>query len=810
MVKNILPTDKIVVDLEMLQIDNNDQKKDAMRQEIAVKYGVPLKNVVVNFIPITVNENGDKISLASDIIDNIQDPKFQKELMKQYIEVYEIEDVNFDDIDAIDNQVNAFVDFDQYSKYKNYKLKYVKWSNYLSYGPDNYFDFTKLHGMVLLNSEPANQGGKTTFAIDLLRFALFGKAKKSPTLDSVFNIYQPEATEVVVEAGIEIDSVDYVIRRTITRPALKKRTAKSKCKQTVDYYKVINGEFESIENCEGESTTQTNNIIKESVGNIEDFNLVISATAKNLTDLIEMGQTDKGRLFSRWLGLIPIEMKEDIAKNLWKKNYSTKLLSNTYNKETLSGEVKDFEEWTKETEKLIAECNSNLEKANTNIEAYNKQKTDILTGVRPVKDGLESIDLSTLNMETEKLNEELTNKRAEFSKQKAAYIPLKDVVYDEDAHKQAIVDKTKLENEKTEYRVENEGIKVKIGQLRNDNTRINNLMAQGVCPNCGHPVEKAEQDKFLEKNNNEIEELKVKGVANKAKMDEIDGKIKDMETKISDFEKAKENVNTKTKLELHLTALKTNIENLKLKITANDKTKEEIKTNEENIKFNNEVRTKANVVEASIKVETGIRDTNIKDIENHKTTIKNNELEIKKRKEIIERLDAEEKIIRNWKIYQELVGKNGIIKLVLRKAVPIINNEVSRLLHGLCDFEVKLEIDEKNDVVMGLWKKGARLDLSYCTSGFEGTMAALALRAALAGISSISRPNCLTIDECFGGVAAYNYNNVRELFNRITAIYDFVLDITHNELITDWHNQVVTVSKVDDISRIDDVKKLTL
>ena len=57
---------------------------------------------------------------------------------------------------------------------------------------------------------------------------------------------------------------------------------------------------------------------------------------------------------------------------------------------------------------MIAECNSNLEKANTNIEAYNKQKTDILTGVRPVKDGLENIDLSTLNMETEKLNEELT------------------------------------------------------------------------------------------------------------------------------------------------------------------------------------------------------------------------------------------------------------------------------------------------------------------------------------------------------------------------------------------------------------------
>ena len=182
MVQNILPTDTIVIDLEMHQIENNDQKKEALRQEISNKYGVPLKNIEINFIPITVDENGDRISLASDVIDNIQDPAFEKELMKSYLKIKKIKDVDFADIDVIDNQVNAFIDFDQYSKYKNYRFKYVKWSNYLSYGPDNYFDFTKLNGLVLLNSTPGNQGGKTTFAIDLLRFALFGKADKSPNL----------------------------------------------------------------------------------------------------------------------------------------------------------------------------------------------------------------------------------------------------------------------------------------------------------------------------------------------------------------------------------------------------------------------------------------------------------------------------------------------------------------------------------------------------------------------------------------------------------------------------------------------------
>ena len=223
---NVNQTDKLIFDLEMFQIDFNEQKKESLRKEISEKYGVPVKNVEINFVPITIDDNGDKISLASDIITNIQEPEFQQSLFKEYIETKKIEDVNIEDILNIDKSVNAFVDFDAYSKYKPYKIKYLKWDNYLSYGSGNYFDFTKLKGLVLLTGQPENTSGKTTLAIDLLRFALFGKAEKSPTLDSVFNTYLEDETEVMVEAGIEIEGVDYVIRRTITRPAKNRRTAK--------------------------------------------------------------------------------------------------------------------------------------------------------------------------------------------------------------------------------------------------------------------------------------------------------------------------------------------------------------------------------------------------------------------------------------------------------------------------------------------------------------------------------------------------------------------------------------------------------
>ena len=330
MIENINPTDKIIVDVSMYQIDMNPSKLQSLRREVANKYNVPLRNVIINQKPIMVDEEGKPISLTSDIITSIQDPKFQQNLFKEYIELKKIENVDMDMILDIDNRVNAFVDFDSYSKYKSYKFKYVKWKNFLSYGEDNYIDFTKLHGLVLLCGSPQNQSGKSSLARNLLRFALFGRSEKTPNLATVFNEYIPEATEMSVEVGIEIEGEDYVIRRTVTRPALSKRTAKSKCKQNVDYYKVVNNELELIENCEAESTQQTNNIIRDSIGSLEDFDLIVSATAKTLGDLFSMGQTDQGKLFSRWLGLLSLEEKETIAKDLYKKNIEPGLLSNKY------------------------------------------------------------------------------------------------------------------------------------------------------------------------------------------------------------------------------------------------------------------------------------------------------------------------------------------------------------------------------------------------------------------------------------------------------------------------------------------------
>lgn len=787
MIENINPTDRLVFDLNMYQVDYNEQKIKSLRKEISEKYGVPLKNVEVNFNPITVKDDGSKISLASDIVNNIQDPKFQQKLFGEYIKMKDIKDANLDDIIKIDDVINAHVNFDAYSKYKSYKIKYAKWDNYLSYGKGNYFDFTKLKGLVLLNGEPENQCGKTTFAIDLLRFALFGKSPKCPTLDSVFNIYLEDETEAMVEVGIEIEGVDYVIRRTITRPALKKRTARSKCKQKVEYFKTVNGSTELIENCEADSGTQTNNLIRETIGNVEDFNLVISATRKTLDNLLDMGQTDKGKLFSRWLGLLSIEEKEKIAKDEFKK-LSKDLLSNRYNKASLETEITDMNSVISSNNNKIIELEDKLNKSNERINGFNKEKNDIQSRRKEIKAELVKIDITTIENKLLSLENEKLIKNNECSIAKNEYDTIKNSVFDEDIYRKALLDKQRYENSNAE-------IKGQIKIIRANNANIEALIAQKICPTCHQEIDVKAQSSVIEDNKKEEKRLISQGVMNKKMIDELSDSINDMETQ-------RANVQRKSNLEFKLSAIEVQIKNIDMSISDYQRQKNEIETNKDNIRYNNEIDNKIRICDDSIRAENNVKEQLIREIQQYKSENNNYNTEIKNHKIVIDKLVEEEKIIRDWNLYQELLGKNGIVKLVLKNALPIINNEVKRLLDGLCDFDVVMSVSDNNQICIDLQREGKSIDLSTGASGFEGTIASLALRAALGNIAILPKCNGLVLDEILSGISAENMTNIMTLYHRMLNNYDFILHICHDTTLVDYHEQIVTVTKKDNVSVI--------
>ena len=139
--------------------------------------------------------------------------------------------------------------------------------------------------------------------------------------------------------------------------------------------------------------------------------------------------------------------------------------------------------------------------------------------------------------------------------------------------------------------------------------------------------------------------------------------------------------------------------------------------------------------------------------------------------------------------------------MVLRKALPIINARLREMLSDVCDFTVEVMINQRNDVTFSLIKDDVRSDLSS-GSGFELTASALALRAVLADMSTITRCSILILDEIWGRVAKTNHENMRNLIEKISKDYTSVFLITHLDEVKDWCNTNIVVRKENNVSRI--------
>ena len=773
---------KVKIQWNVAQSNYSRELENSMIALMAKKYGIPAKNIVVEPNYITANNSG---VLSSETVQSIHDPKFQQELMKQYIINNDIKDVDFEEIIKIDSQINSLIDYDAYDKGKRYTIKWVKWSNFLSYGPDNYFDFTTLNGLVLLNGEPANKSGKSTFAYDLLHFLLFGKTNtnKAKNLGELFNNYLPEARTINVEGCINIDSEDFIIRRTLTRPAQGKK-AKTVTNK-VEYYRLAEDGSEEIlpeDNKQEASTTATTKLIKEALGNESDFDLIISANAKDLDNIISLTETEKGRLLSRWIGLSIIEDKDIKAREKWNKEISVGRFSDMYNQVQLESDIENLTTENKHNEGCIKDLNEQISTYDKSIAENQSNKDLLLSSMREIDTALLKVDVTTLQASIDALIDAGKRKNSEVTIIEEQIKEIGEVSYSEEEYKKMKSENERLINDMAETRM-------KINNLKSTNKA---LESAEICPTCHRKLDNVDNSGQIEENKKTIQELTDNGVTMKKRSDELVESMSVIEQKRAIAYK-------KSQLELKLAALKTEIANKRAEYKEKSQTLKEIQKNKDAIAKNNEITAKINVITANINYSERAKREATSEINLlEREIVKNNE-SIALKKSYLVKIEAERKTEKYWKLYLQMIGKDGISKMVLRNTLPIINSELNRLLGDVTDFRVEVVMNEKNDVDFLLIRDETITRLS-AASGLEKTQAALALRVVLGKMSKLSRPPFILLDEVLGTVASENYDDMKKLYDKIVSYYDFVLHICHIDL--DWYDSIVTVQKIDNISRI--------
>jgi DNA repair exonuclease SbcCD ATPase subunit len=190
-------------------------------------------------------------------------------------------------------------------------------------------------------------------------------------------------------------------------------------------------------------------------------------------------------------------------------------------------------------------------------------------------------------------------------------------------------------------------------------------------------------------------------------------------------------------------------------------------------------------------------------ISGNKVSISSLEEKIENNKKMIVKIKEEEEKEKIYKIYLEAFGKNGVSKIIMKTMMPLINSELQRLMEDSCYFKLEIRINDKNEVEFMMIDNSTGIEkLMTSGSGYEKTIASLALRSVLTKICTLPKPNLVVMDEVFGKISNDNLEMVSEFFIKIKDYFEKVFVISHNPLINNWSDNIVKIKKENNVSKV--------
>lgn len=618
----------------------------------------------------------------------------------------------------------------------------------------------------------------TTFTIDAPKFLLHGTTTKTDTNSEIFNTYSGK-NELVVKGMIDIDGDELIIERKLKRS--QKKTGEWTVTNKVSYYQLLpDGEEKELNE---EDAKQTTKKLKETVGTEKDFELLVLSTSDTLDDLIGLTTTESGKVLTRLIGLEILELKEAVVRKMY-NDFNAKKKSNDYDIITLNDEIIEHNKKIDEYIDLDIELNVKLKAAKDEIKRLNDENDRLINSKEKIDVTISELNPSKLEGDIELLINNGKNLSTKVKGLIDSITKIGEISFDEDTH-----------HDLTKKLTSNNSLEtIKKSEVERLQLVIDDLISGGICQSCNRKLDNVDNTEHIKKHQQQITNLNIE-------LKKIKETITTINKKLVELNEVKILVDTKNKLELDKDRLEVEIGGLRNQLVSKKSDLAKYNANLDAIEFNKKVDIDLSIIKTNIVVFEHTKDDTLSKIQRVTTDVQTNKTSIDTKTKLIETIKKEDEIEKIFKLYIELVGKKGISKLVLRSVLPIINSEVQRLLDDTCDFEVEIFMDDKNDVQFLIISDGVSKKLKSA-SGFEKTAASLALRCVLGKISTLPMPNFITFDEVLGKVSAENIEKMKPLFDKIKNMYDIVFLITHNDLIKDWADKLITVVKESNLSKI--------
>jgi len=675
---------------------------------------------------------------------------------------------------------------EQALKSYQWQLKDLEFNNIFSYGEGNYLNFDNMNGVVGVFGK--NAIGKSSITTALM-YTLFNSTDRGSVKN--LHVINHSKENCSAKAVIEVNNNKYLIERNSKKVTNKKRNETS---ASTDLSLTRLNNSDSKTNESDEQRRETEKILRELIGNADEFLMTTFASQGNINAFINEKSGSRKHFISKFLNLDIFEDLLKIAKddsieiksklknvNSKNGNSSWQMLRNeAYQKinENLT-QIEQFEQKLDQTKTDEIDCRINLE----NI----KNKNVDLSSIKILQEELSLLKNSnqkdiTLNDRYVEEISEITLKIEKFEKLKAL-INLPELESD----KERLINlKAQLTMSITNF----ENLRRDIDKKRNAHKLLSSVPCGDNFPTCRFIKNAYEDYQNITQNEDQIIELEKSIIDLKKIVDEIENK--QISSKI---EKYYEHFNKNQQNELQLNLLqqkkilqqsKIDDNNLKIDNLIDKLDKLSMLINNDDIALLKEYQNKLTLIK-----------NQITSIDSNLSSLKGENIYLKKNIEnyIIEE-EKEKELIAQWKIYElfmNSVSKKGLPSTLLKEMLPSLNKEVKEILNDIVEFTIDIEIQD-DDLEIYLNNHNQRRIIETA-SGMEKMITSLAIRVGLINISNLPKSNIFIIDEGFGALDDTNIGACIKLLESFKRFFKTVLIISHVDAIKDAVDNIVYIEK---------------
>ena len=782
---------------------NNNIPLDVLRKAMDVAK-TRFKPESLTFLNRAAGDRGSVESLTEALKkEDLRDVAIQEKFIKEYLKDYEPEVEVLERVFDFNGQYNTLaVQEEEVARHVEWKLESMEWDNLFNYGEGNKIDFTKLNGIVGIFGK--NYSGKSSI-VDSLLFALYNSTSKRNRKN--LHIINQTKEECAGKLNIRVGNKIYTIQRLAEKYEKRlhgKTTMEAKTDIEFSTSDEVTGEEVSLN---GLTRNDTDKNIRKIFGTMDDFLLTSMSSQIDSLAFIKEGSTKRKEILAKFLDLEIFEKKYRMAKDAVAD---------------LRGALKRLEERDFDTE--VTEAEEELS-ANTAATKKHKKTCEVVKlELSELKDDLTEIQTAINATPAQIINIEKITKNLEDKKQD--FINCGESILDHKAaikQKQAILGKiveflhgfdiTSLMNKREVIVSKRRELESIMNEINLEQTKLKSnrkkLQLLEEVP-CGSEFSHCKfiHDAYVARDKVDvigdlIDELKEKDEVIEGEIEKLDpDKVEEHIANYNQVLNRQTNLNGLiSKLAMSIEQNRTHQKLLKHEIEALEEQVEEYNDNKEMIE------NLENLLISKEKMEEEISEKNdvLEECENNLLTLYKTNGSLEQQLENLQESKNELAQLREgyaaYDLFMKCMHPNGIPYDIIKRRLPLINEEVAKILTNVVDFEVFFEADGNK---LEIFIKHPRYDARPIElgSGAEKTIAAMAIRLALLGVSSLPKPDIFVLDEPGTALDEDNMEGFIKILDMVKSSFKTVLLISHLDSLKDCVDTTIDIERQDGFAYI--------